>query len=357
MKNGNTSMLSSAFCSAIAVTFVLLMLIYPSAATSGATKGLILCAQIIIPSLFPVCAIVLFIFSCGLQELISKIGGGKFRNFTDLFLIFLASFTGGYPVGAIMISEAYNEKRLNKKDAEKLLFSCVNAGPAFIILAVGGGIFNSPKIGRLLFISSAISSIIIFIATFPFNKKAADMPQPTEKINIYDSFVNSVYKATTSVLSICGYVVLYSAAAGVLMSLPDRFGIIKTVLPFLEVTNGVVLINKNPIIAAFLIGFGGICVHFQVLSNSSVFGPSLIKFELSRIIHGTLNAAVFMIILKVLGIALPTISNGVSFTGKAFYLSLAEGIALCLLSVALIFSLKDKISGRKNSGFMLKYMR
>lgn len=353
-------LITTSLASSLAITFILLILIFPMESTNGALAGLKLCARVIIPSLFPVCALVLFLFSAGLPEIISKLayktGSIKLKKLSDAFIVFIASFIGGYPIGSIMLADSYKQNKISKTEAENLLYSCVNAGPAFIILAVGSGVFGSPKIGRLLFLSSAISSLIIFIFTYS-SKDTENTNNNNFKISIYDAFVNSVYKATLSVLSICGYVVLYSSAAFVLKSIPDKYSIIKTVLPYLEVTNGIVLINKNLLKTAFLIGFGGICVHLQVLANSSVFSPSLIKFEVARIVHGALNSIIFYLLLKTFGVTLPTITNGVPFIGKAFYVSLAEGVSLCLLAIALIFSVSNKISGGKSRSFMLKYMR
>ena len=359
MKNSIKNIFDYSLSTAFSVVVILLIILYPHASTHGAMLGLKLCAQIVIPSLFPICALVLFLFSTGITNIISdfsyKIGGKKLREITELSLLFVASFTGGFPIGSIMLSDAVEKLQMSKECAIKMLYCCVNAGPAFIILTVGNGVLRSAKLGRLLFFCSLIASTLIFIFIVITSKtEMSIINKKPAKTDIYNSFINSVYKAVVSILSICGYVVLFSSVISVFSQISDKYGIIKAALPFLEITNGIILLSNSHLKIAFLTAFGGLCVHFQVLSNCSNFSPSFFKFEISRLFHAVLTTALFFITLKIYGITIPTISNGIEFTPKVFYISLAEGISLCLLSVALIFSIKQKISGGKYKSYVLK---
>ena len=73
-----------------------------------------------------------------------------------------------------------------------------------------------------------------------------------EIVDIYNSFINSVYKAVVSILSICGYVVLFSSVISVFSQISDKYGIIKAALPFLEITNGIILLSDSHLKIAFL---------------------------------------------------------------------------------------------------------
>ena len=147
---------------------VFLIITNPTICTQGAITGLLLCSRIIIPSLFPFTVCVIFILKSGvlnnlnfLNKLTIKIWGIS----SQMFAIFLLSLIGGYPLGAKIL----NESEIDSKTAGKMLYFCVNAGPAFIILAVGLGHFNSKEIGYLLFFSHIFSSIILSFVFKPKN--------------------------------------------------------------------------------------------------------------------------------------------------------------------------------------------
>lgn len=73
----------------------------------------------------------------------------------------LAAAVGGYPVAAKAINDLVCDGRLSPERGSKMLCYCVNAGPPFLIGAVGGAVFGSLKIGILLWTAQALSCLII----------------------------------------------------------------------------------------------------------------------------------------------------------------------------------------------------
>ena len=83
----------------------------------------------------------------------------------------VAAIFGGYPAAAKCINDFVLEGKLETKTASKMLCYCVNAGPSFLIAAVGTGVFGSFKVGVLLFAAQFFSSAIIAAAISAFAKK------------------------------------------------------------------------------------------------------------------------------------------------------------------------------------------
>ena len=138
---------------------MILVITNPKVCTEGAVKGLLLSGRVIIPSLFPFTACVLFIMKSGglsLLDFANPFTKRVFRLSPQQFSLMLLSFIGGYPVGGKLLNEAVKSGKISKENAGIMLNYCVNAGPAFIVLAVGGGILGSKKIGYLLLLAHII---------------------------------------------------------------------------------------------------------------------------------------------------------------------------------------------------------
>ena len=82
---------------------------------------------------------------------------------TSIFSIFLLSLIGGYPIGAKLIEEASISGRVDRRTYHSLICCCINAGPAFTVIAVGEGLFGSETLGYYFFVSHSVSAFILLI--------------------------------------------------------------------------------------------------------------------------------------------------------------------------------------------------
>ncbi len=316
----------------------LLIIANPSLCTEGAIKGIVLCGKIIIPSLFPFTVCVLFILKSGvldnfafLDKFTLKIWGLD----SQMFMIFLLSLIGGYPLGAKIL----NETKTNEETKSRMLNFCVNAGPAFIILAVGLGKFGSKKIGYILFFSHIFSS---FILSLIFRNKNCESNKKTLlKLNAVDNFVLSTSQSASVTLNICSFVILFSVIINYLDFYSAKFPFLKLFALILEVTNAVNL-NRNILIISFLLGFGGICIWCQVLSVSTKIKINYPIFIISRIMHGVLSSVFTYGLLKIFGITLPAISNVQTVTFLPFQNNLAVAVSMIIMGIILVISLYSK---------------
>lgn len=318
------------------LALIITLLISPQNMYNGISRGLVICSNIIIPSIFPFCVFSLFIFNC-INFSNKKIP--ILRIDSGVFMIIIMSMLGGYPTGAKLITEAYKSNSISKSSANTLLLFCVNASPSFIVTAIGFSVFSNLKIGLILLVSHILATTEMLL----FYKNGLKYEKGISKkaYNLSDAFVLSVANASNALINICAFVILFSGISEVIGSLPLSHTLKTLINCFFEVSSGI-LACKNIFITAFFLGFGGICVIFQIFSVTTLFLEKPIHFFVSRISHGILSSINLFLILKIFNVKIATISNSyqnsLAFNSKSFSFS----VLLICFSLLLIGSILYK---------------
>ena len=182
---------------------------------------------------------------------------------------------------------------------------CFNfcGGCGFIITAVGTVTFNSTRVGVMLFLSNALSSILIgFVLSFK-EKRLEKSEYPLFSFtSLGDALTLATPKAAQSVIVITAYIVLFSA-------LSSTVKIPKPLLPIIEITNGVCNGDFSlPLTAAFL-SFGGICIHLQISGVLRKFKMSYFEFLLFRLISSVLSYFIMKLLLYFFPVDLSVFAN------------------------------------------------
>ena len=325
----------------ICLCLLVLCLINPTSSLNGAISGIMLCGNVIIPSLFPFCAIALFAFKSGVTGFLSRLLDGVsrklFHQSGEQFCVFLMSFLAGYPVGIRLINELAEQKKITSEQAKRMGLYCVNAGPAFILVAVGEGILHDRALGIILFLGNLIATVLLAIIT-EFSSKPPIYVKNELEANIGDSFVESVAQAATSVFGICAWVILFSALLSALKCKFIPNFIYAPISYACEVTNGVIFARRNLLMVAAILSFGGFSVHCQFYSIGKKNAPPYLKFLLFRAFHAALSAAFVYLLLMLSGKTVTTFSNGVEPIRQNISFTVAGAISLMLMSIFLISS-------------------
>jgi len=337
------------FSSLITICFVLLFMSLiisdPVPCKEGAIKGLLLCGRVIIPSLFPFTVCVLFLIKSNILSIlrpITKVTNKILGMSGELFGITLLSFIGGYPVGGKLLNEAVVMKKLTPKKAGVMLNFCINAGPAFIISAVGDLLFNSRKIGVILFVSHLTASLMLCILSRRFLKlETEEKLSETVSLNPSDNFVLSVSGAASSMISICSFVILFSCINSYLLPLCKNSPFLTVLCGMLETTNALTL-TKNIYLVAFFLGFSGICVWFQVFSACEKIKINLFSFISCRFLHGSFNFIFTYILIKIFKISVPTISNNKIFSRELLYSTPALSVSMLIMGIVFVVALTTR---------------
>ena len=311
----------------MAALCAMFVLIFASDQVISASRyALSVCAELILPSLFPFFVLSILLSRLGLPYYLNRfLGKPASRLFrvsgAGISALFIG-ISGGYPLGAAYIAQNYEEKIIGRAEAERLLAFCNNSGPAFIIGAVGIGVFNSSKVGIMLYLIHILSALLCGLALRGKTPCTSAHPIQPPAISFAKALPEAVKQAVISVLNVCGFVVCFTVFTGLL----DANGLLSAAAAGLAALfgfepqwNKVALSGifelgsaagmmrglspepHNLALAAAILGWGGISVHFQTLSLIS-------DTEIKSTLHfaGRFLTAVFSAILAYIAAVLFT---------------------------------------------------
>ncbi len=320
------------------------ILLYPAPVTQGVKKGLLLCGQVVVPSLFPFSVAALLLFKT--QVFSAKSGkGGFFRN--GQFGVFALSMLAGYPVGARLVRALYGSDRITLPQARRMVCYCVNAGPAFVVIAVGLGSFGRADVGWMLLaahIFAACLLCLLFEAGVHCNKTQAPPTPGQPSFCFGDAFVTATAESCSAMFAVCGWVILFSAVGGLLAALPLPRRVFLWVQALLEVTSGVFAARQlgGLCAVAAALGFAGFCVQFQALSAAGEARPPLGQFVLARVAHGGLSALLMRLFLYLWPLKVPTATFGQAPAAVGNAASVPAALSLLFLCVVFLASVKQE---------------
>lgn len=337
------------------------LMLYPQDSMSAAREGLMLCYNVIIPSLFPFFVLSALVVDLGLAGYIGRALEGFMRPLFNVpgacASAFVLGFVGGYPVGARTALSLYQKGMCTKTEAERLLSFCNNSGPAFILGVVGAGVFASSRVGVLLYLAHAAASICVglFFRFYRRGKKGreARVSPKFEAGRFTTAFTGAVKNSFLSTLNICAFVVFFTVVirllflSGALPALARLLGVLLSPLGFtqewaerlltgaIELSSGVWTLSGasgmagRMSMAAFMLGWAGLSVHCQVLSFLGGSGLSVRTYIAGKFLHGGLAALFTALLVRLFPLKEPV---------AAYLAEQVEGIAGIDFSTALTIS-------------------
>lgn len=337
----------------ILVLFLLvLLLISPAVSFEYMRSALKLCVQSLVPSLFPFMIISDFLISSDtgkiLQALFARPLGLIFGTSREGSFAVLLGFLCGFPIGAKSALKLYEENKISHPELLHIMSFCNIPSPAFMCGAVGL-LFQSSRLGVILFISLILSSLIFGIAgrfIYKYDRKCVFVSQ--KHTDAVTAFTSAVSSSASVMLTVCAYVVFFSVLIGYATRLCDTIGapkIIPVILSgLLEISNGMSCAaglgyKAAPLLAAFFAGFSGLSVIFQIISLDR--GKHIRKkaFVLQKLLQGVLCAIISFVLFKFFPVTVtpstPTLSD-ISFESYGLYICILFFIsaALPLLAMA-----------------------
>ena len=301
----------------MAAALFLLLIWQAESARAGALSGALLWAQILLPSLLPYFTAAGLLERAGFSALLGRyLAAPAARLFGvsgEAAAVFLLSLTGGYPLGAAAAAELGRAGRLDKEEGEHLLSFSDNTGPAFAVGALGVGVFHNALLGLFLWVVHALTAVLtgVLLSIGRPRTDTAAATRDTDAMPFAEALTGAVKSAVSALLSIGGYVVFFSA----LLGMADAAGLISTlsgalsrltgaadgvsralIAGLLELSNGIGAMRGLPptpttlSLAAFLLGWGGLCVHFQSLAVTADTSWTLKGRLGGKLLHGVLSA-------------------------------------------------------------------
>ncbi|MGN1074357.1 MAG: nucleoside recognition domain-containing protein [Eubacteriales bacterium] len=361
------------------------LLLYSERVIETGKNAVVLCLELLIPSLFPFFIVSSLCISLGYADALGRVLGPVMRT---LFRVngrcaaaFILGIAGGYPVGARTAIALYRSGACSRTEAERLLGFCNNSGPAFILGAVGAGMFGSARAGLWLYAAHVLASAVIGIG-FRFYKYR-DPPQPERRTDappqepprFSAAFVGAVTDAGAGVLRISAFVILFAVltnllfATGALSALAALIGRAGADMGldavraeallrgFLEVTTGLwslagasANLTAKLALAACMLGWAGLCVHCQVLTFLEGSGLAMKPYVVGKLLQAVLSACLIGLFSRLMPLPAETSSiltdrlsllSGASF-GSSLRTSLLGSLSFLWLGAVLSLQRVDR---------------
>ncbi len=326
------------------VGFALALVLRPADAAAGAKTGLNLCAQVVLPSLFPFFVLSALVTELGLGSALGRWCGPVMEAIFGVSgggaAALLLGLIGGYPLGARTVAQLYEQGQLSRQDGERLLLFCNNGGPAFILSVAGASVLGSVRAGWLLLGIHIVSALCCGLlgrwlrpGTEPVRPSPGSAPA-VRSVRFSQAFTNAISSAVQSALNVCACVVLFA----VILRLVRLFGLLRPEIRLLEglgmdgvcaeallsgmveLTNGAALLEGASVyyavpVAAFLLGFGGLSIFCQTTSMLAASGLSPLWCLKGQLLHGSLSFVLAAAAVRWFPWAVSTMTASAAVTG------------------------------------------
>ena len=189
--------------------------------------------------------------------------------------IFLAGILGGYPIGAQCVNQAFKSGHITRKNAERMLLFCSNAGPSFLF-GILGAKFASGCASWALWMIHILSAILV-ARMIPVHMETKTSISESRPVTLTQALKNAVIIMGY----ICGWIVLFR----IVLTFLDRWflWLLPTelrvcVYGIMELANGCLAVDSIPlpglrfVIASGMLAFGGLCVAMQTASVTGQLG-------------------------------------------------------------------------------------
>lgn len=291
---------------AIIWALIILFILQPGIAHDGAEFGAYLFIHALLPYLLPY--IILTQWLLNMPANLKK--KSPWKRFIKAYV--LGSF-GGFPVGAVTVSEMTKKGELTKRQAGVLLAACHAPGPMFIIGFVGIELFKDIGIGWKLLIAIHLANLLFFIMSLLFLKtdETDSHEYSSQKFKPIETPLLQAIKDSSNVIILVATTVIFFSSLGTVLSttLSSMFdfelGITKVItLSIFEMTSGVQaatdLFNHLqifPFLIAFIISMNGLSIHIQVAVIAKAAKISLKPYIVGRFWSVLLVPLIFYFLL------------------------------------------------------------
>ena len=298
----------------IILFFIIILVISPKLCVEACFNGLSVWATSLLPALLP-----FFIFTKLLSELgvVNKASNifspitKKLYNTNGISgYIYLMSILSGYPVGAKLTKEMFEDGHIDLGQAHRIMAFTSTSGPLFILGTVAIGMFNNPKIGYVVLISHFVGAMLngLIYRNYMIKTPKNEVYSLQLKNQSNNMLEETMYSSIKSILIVGGYVSVFFMIISVLnhynVLYPINYLICK-ILPFTNIntvsaiTNGFIELTKGcldlsglnlpnkvvaPIISG-LVSFGGISIFLQASTFLKSININLKFYFAQKITH------------------------------------------------------------------------
>lgn len=273
---------AAACCGLLAALAGLILL--PQEAAAAVQDGLRLCAQLLIPSLFPFFLCTNLAANLGVTDLLARAAAPVMRVLFhvsgDGSAVLLFGLLGGYPAGAQCAAALRRSGHISQEEAEYLLLFCNNAGPAFLF-GVAGSLFGGVRAALVLWGAQVLSALLIGLLHRPRTRPPYTPPAARDAQPFSAAFFAAVQDAAQTCFQVMAFVTAFSVLShfltlGLKAFAPPEGALLLGGL--LELSSGLCALGGAALPALWkltaaggLCAFGGLCV---LLQTKAVLAPA-----------------------------------------------------------------------------------
>ncbi|PIC75115.1 hypothetical protein [Sporosarcina sp. P17b] len=280
---------------------IILFILQPDVAHEGAVTGAQLFTTALLPYLLPY-----IILTQWLLKMPSKRVTSQWSRYIKAYV--LGSF-GGFPVGAVTVSEMKKNGEISAAESSLLVASCHAPGPMFIIGFVGNELFGSTTSGWKLLIAIHLANIIFFILAMSIigrRHQESIVPIVPEQHST-SPLLRSIKDSSSVILLVATTVIFFSSLSNVLSYsissvITVDMGVTKTLLlAVFEMTSGVQSATEHfageaiyPMLIAAILSINGLSIHMQVMTIAKGAGIRIFPYVIARVWNTLLVPVLFI---------------------------------------------------------------
>lgn len=294
---------SAAVLAVAAVALISAILAFPAVAAREVGEALRLCAEMLIPSLFPLTVASELAVRSGAMGAVAKPLARPISSLLGVgeraVEVYILGLLGGYTAAcrcAIMLLE---RGELTRRECESIIALSSLPSVGFVVGFVGSGLFGEARVGWWLWGISVASTVLLGATNriFPSSGRAVVRDRHKEKpLGTAALTVRAISGGAQAMLLVCGCVVFFSVVGGIACEILPQ-GASAVVMPMLEITSGVVEGARlggrlGAAVCAACIGHSGLCVHCQIIALTESAGLDYRKYFALKIVQGAICAAI-----------------------------------------------------------------
>lgn len=340
------------FTPALLISFVIIaiivcLILFPHDGFHAALRGVSIWWDVLFPALFPFIVISEIMLGFGIVHFFGTLLDPMMRPVFRIpgigGFVMTMGFAAGYPVAAKLTSQLWEQKLVNREEGERLVAFTTSSDPIFLIGAVSIGFFHDASLAIILAIAHYGGSLLIGLLMRFHGRKSTPTPQVEQnKGGVLKRAFETMHRArmtdgrplgtllTESILQslrlifvVGGLVVFFSVVLEILTSaqVMNIFYVLinslltMTGLPhelsqavmngLFEVTLGAkaaggapadLALSSKVAIGAFILSWGGMSVHAQIVSLLSHTNMRYLPFLSARLLHAFLSAVIVLLI-------------------------------------------------------------
>ena len=269
-----------------AVGLIIALLINPTRYAQSITDGLMMYVVSVLPSMLPFFFLSGILTGTGVAGKLSRLHLTKplFHAPDEGLYVMLMSLLSGYPVGAKLTAELYEQGVIDTLGAKKMVAFTSATGPMFVVGAVGAQILHDYRAGLCILAAHYLATFLNGLLYRGRKQKYGHSDLVSAPVKMDKLLWETAYNTVISLLVSCVYIVIFNMVADVLSDLgvmrigADILSHIGVTTPtgtallygLTEMTRGCVLLSQTSLpitltapLACLLVTFGGVSVHVQ----------------------------------------------------------------------------------------------